>query len=333
MTHSTYETEDFALPLPITQSARQLSQEFARQQPTPAKAAQVQLNTLAVCVVNDYLQLMGIPTHLAASDSWNPIVRLCADVADLELPGIGRLECRPVAPNLPTCAIPPETWEERVGYVVVQIDASLQNAQILGFAPSAAVEQLPLNQLQSPEALMDYLGQLQPVKLAEAIGVMQTTARQTLVNLGQWAQGLFEEGWQTVESLLSPPEFSPAFVFRGVESPEAPVPETTDMIRRAKLIDLGIQAGNQPVALVVELRPEGHQETAVRLQVHPTGSQLHLPSELELAVLDDTGNVFLATQARSADNYIQLQFSGMTGERFSSQVAIGDTRITQEFVI
>lgn len=333
MTYSTHETEEFALPLPITQSTRQFAQEFARQQPTPAKAAQVQLNTLAVCIVNDYLQLMGLSTNLAASDSWNPIVRLCADVADLELPGIGRLECRPIAPNVPTCSIPPETWSERVGYVVVQIDESFQDAQILGFVPSAAVEELPLNQLQSPEALMDYLAELQPVRVSDAIAAVQTAARQTLVNLGQWAQGVFEEGWQTVDSLLNPPEFSPAFVFRGVESPEAPAPETTDTIRRAKLIDLGIQAGNQPVALVVELRPEGNQETAVRLQVHPTGSQLHLPPELQLAVLDDSGNIFLSTQSRDADNYIQLQFSGMSGERFSSQVAIGETQMTQEFVI
>jgi hypothetical protein len=118
-----------------------------------------------------------------------------------------------------------------------------------------------------------------------------------------------------------------------VESPEAAAPELADTIRRAKLIDLGIQAGNQPVALVVELRPETNQETAVRLQVHPTGSQLHLPPDLQLAVLDDSGHIFLSTQSRSADNYIQLQFSGMSGERFSSQVAIGETQITQEFVI
>lgn len=333
MTYSTYETEDFALPLPITQFAHQLAQEFAHQQPTTVKAAQVQRNTLAVCIVNDYLQLMGIPTNLSTSDSWNPIVRLCADVADLELPGIGRLECRPVAPGLPTCAIPPETWEERIGYVVVQIDESLQAAQILGFVPSAAMEELPLNQLRSPEAMMDYLEQLQPVRISDAIAAVHTTARQTLVNLGQWAQGVFDEGWQTVESLLTPPEFSPAFVFRGVESPEAAASETTDTIRRAKLIDLGIQAGNQPVALVVELRPEGNQETAVRLQVHPTGSRLHLPPDLQLSVLDDSGNIFLSTQSRSADNYIQLQFSGTAGERFSSQVAIADTHITQEFVI
>ncbi|MGI0489843.1 DUF1822 family protein [Pantanalinema rosaneae CENA516] len=333
MTYSMYETEDFALPLPITQSARQLAQEFAHQQPTPARATQVELNTLAVCIVNDYLQLMGITTNLLAGDSWNPIVRLCADVADLELPGFGRLECRPIAPGMPTCAIPPETWSDRVGYVVVQIDASLQNGQILGFVPSAAVEELPLNQLQSPEAMLDYLAALQPVAIPATIAEVQTVARQTLINLGEWAQGVFEDGWQTVESLLNPPEFSPAFAFRGVESPETLASDTTDTIRRAKLIDLGIQANNQPVALVVELRPEGNQETAVRLQVHPTGNQLHLPSELQLAVLDDSGNVFLSTQSRSADNYIQLQFSGVAGERFSSQVAIGETQITQEFVI
>jgi hypothetical protein len=96
MTRTTYELEDFALTLPITQAARTTAQQFASNQPTPEKAEQVRLNTLCVWVVNDYLEIMGIPTSLTSSDSWNPVIRLCANIADLELPGVGRLECRPV---------------------------------------------------------------------------------------------------------------------------------------------------------------------------------------------------------------------------------------------
>jgi hypothetical protein len=41
----------------------------------------------------------------------------------------------------------------------------------------------------------------------------------------------------------------------------------------------------------------------------------------------------MEAQARSADNYIQLQFSGMPGEHFSVKVALGDASIIEDFVI
>ncbi|NES86616.1 MAG: DUF1822 family protein, partial [Moorea sp. SIO2B7] len=75
------------LHLPITEEARQTAQKFAQEQPNYQKAAQVRLNTLAIWVVNDYLKLMGITTNLTAGDSWNRLLRMCADVADLEIIG------------------------------------------------------------------------------------------------------------------------------------------------------------------------------------------------------------------------------------------------------
>ncbi|MGV0028497.1 DUF1822 family protein [Phormidesmis priestleyi] len=53
MTFSTH--PEFALPLPIPRSALATARQFANEQPTPQKAAQIQLNTLAVSVVSDYL--------------------------------------------------------------------------------------------------------------------------------------------------------------------------------------------------------------------------------------------------------------------------------------
>ncbi len=64
MSNSTYQLDDFALKLPISQIARITAQQFANQQPNPEKAEQVRLNTLAVWVVNDYLQMMDIATDL-----------------------------------------------------------------------------------------------------------------------------------------------------------------------------------------------------------------------------------------------------------------------------
>ncbi|MBD2522379.1 MULTISPECIES: DUF1822 family protein [unclassified Nostoc] len=322
MNNSTYQLDDFALTLPIPQLARITAQKFANQQPNSEKAEQVRLNTLAVWVVNDYLEMMDIPTNLQASDSWNPIMRLCGNVADLELPSVGRLECRPVHQHQQICSIPPETWEERVGYLVVQFDELLQEARLLGFIASVATETLPLKQLQPLEAFIDHLGELRQSPVS------------SLVNLSQWFTGIFEAGWQTIESLWNLPELRPVYAFRSTETLELNALNQPESItKRAKLIDLGIQILNQPVMLIVEISPEKDQQTSIHLQLHATGNQIYLPPGVHLTVLDSSGAVFLDAQSRKSDNYIQLQFRGEPTEQFSVRVAINDTSITEHFRI
>ncbi len=317
MTHTT----SSALPLPITRRAIALADQFAHRHPAE-KATQVRLNTLAVCVMNDYLQMMGIAADPTTSDSWNPVSQLCADVADLEVLGVGKLECRPLLVNGEAgdiCNVPPEVWEDRIGYVVVQIDEASQEASLLGFV-ERAIGALPLSELRSPEALLDHLDRL----------MHPVTAALTVANLSQWLQNTFEAGWQTVDSLLNPPNL--AYGFRGMETEPQNDLQTSlqGSLRRAKLIDLNIQMPH-PVALVVELTPEDEQ-TAICLQVHPTGTT-YLPPDLRLSVLDEAGEIFLEAQSRGTDNYIQLQFSGQPGEAFRVQVAIADASVVESFVI
>jgi hypothetical protein len=337
MTFTTPELEEFAVAFPIVQAARETADAFASKQPTPEKAEQVRLNTLAVWVMNDYLQMMGVQTNLTGSDSWNPVMRLWSDVADLALPGIGRLECRPVIDTTANCPIPPEVWEDRIGYMVIQFDRVLEEAKILGFTPTANVEALPLTQLQSPEDLFDHLFELQ--QAAQAVSApaalrstLQPVARPaTQVSLSQWFAGVIDAGWQAVDALLAP-QLNPAFEFRtrGLEQSES---NAEGRIQRAKTINLGIQLAEQPVALLVEIQPALSPEINILLQVHPTGDRQFLPPDLFLRVLDESGAVFREAQSRVADNYIQLQLSGQPGEAFSVQVAIGDASVTESFVI
>lgn len=341
MIYSLNNIEDFALPLPITQTARKTAQKFASQQRTPQKAEQVRLNTLAVCVVNDYLQMIGVPTDITAGDSWNPIVRLCANVADLEVTGVGRLECLPLGMQEQSCDIQPEVWSDRIGYVMVQINESLRQVKVLGFAPTAVVRDisptlggasncvsLSVRQLRPIEDLIEHLHpQTQPVAAAASI------ASSKMVNLSQWLENVFETSWQTVEALLNPAASNLAFSFRSDLNAFRDTGALDTSVRRARLIDLGIQLAGYPVALIVEVRPESEQKTNILLQVQPTGSQTYLPPRLQLIVLDESGAIFLEAQARSTDDYIQLEFSGTLGEQFSVKVALGDASITENFVL
>ncbi|MUL35644.1 DUF1822 family protein [Gloeocapsopsis dulcis] len=324
MTENTKQIQGFALPLPITQVAQETAQEFTNEvQGFPDKVEKIKFNTLAVCIVDNYLQMMGINTNITAGDSWNPVLRLCADIADLEVTGVGRLECRWVRLPSVQCDIPPEVWEDRIGYVVVQFEETLREATLLGFTPKA-IAQLPINALQPPEDLLAHLNEL---KLA-------AENRQLVVQLSQWFNRVFETGWQGIETILGPARTNLVFSFR---RSDPLVRETNksreERVQRAKLIDLGMQLAGHAVALIVELRSVSDQKMDILLQVHPTGSQIYLPPQLQLTVLDASEAVFLEAQARKADNYIQLQFSGNPGEKFSVRVALGSDSMIENFMI
>ncbi|MEG4249418.1 DUF1822 family protein [Microcoleus sp. Pol10D4] len=101
---------------------------------------------------------------------------------------------------------------------------------------------------------------------------------------------------------------------------------------RGRMIDLGIKLVGHPVALIVYLSPESNTKWNILLQLRPGGGQTYLPPEVQMIVLD-AGEVFLEARSRSADNWIQLEFTGEPGERFSVKVALGDASIVEDFVI
>ena len=151
--------------VPLTSNALKLAKSFQEQYESPAKARQVYLNTLAVYAVDTYCQCLGIETDLEASDSLNPAMQPLMDVADLEIAGIGKLECRPVLPADENCYIPADTWENRIGYMAVEIDESSREATLFGFYapinPLEMMEQLSCESFQPLEAFLDHLHRLE----------------------------------------------------------------------------------------------------------------------------------------------------------------------------
>ncbi|MDT9187623.1 MAG: DUF1822 family protein [Limnospira sp. PMC 894.15] len=310
MANHTQQIENSALPMLIGINSRRLAQQFAREQPNRQKAEQVYFNTLAICVVRNYLEWMGIATQVNAGDSWNPITRLASDVADLQVTGLGILECRPIRENQQICRIPPEVWGDRIGYVVVEIEDSLKAANILGFMNNIDRPEIPRSQLQPIEALLITLSGLR---------------RQNLVNLSQWCQGIFEETWQDLGAIFSTQNI--AYNFRN--SP----PDSQAEIEKAKLIDLQMQLGSQMVVLLVALTPE-FDTMAVRVRLYPPDGEIYLPHNLRLALLSDQADTLEEVRSRRHDNYIQLpRFSGEIGERFSIQVALENAMIIENFQI
>lgn len=202
MNHNNFSQID-SLPMPITQKARQLAEQFASQQRHPQRHEQVYFNTLAVLAVREYLKIIDIETDLTQCDSWNPVMRLFSNVADLYIQGLGKVECRPVksrpqnqengshnsSAHLPeVCPVPVEARAERIGYIAVEIDEEQKEARLLGFSPTANAGELVLSELHSLDDFLTHLEYLSESK----------------VNLTQWLANVFRPDWQPFETVFEP---------------------------------------------------------------------------------------------------------------------------------
>ncbi len=315
--------DNLTFTVPLSLKAQRLAKEFSQHQSNPQKAKQVYLNTLAVYAVNFYLDALGIETELAASDSWDLVKQTLADIADLQVKDLGKIECIPLLPDATILQVPPEVWDDRIGYVAVQFDPSLREATLLGFLSGVGEkEELPISQLQSLDYLLKHLSQLkqlQPVKVKPQ------------VTLSQWFENIFDGGWETIESIFSGSSAEFAGNFRGGEKRIAKtrtIPQT--LLERGKRLDLKHQ--DEQLALLVGLTPTDLSELDIVVGIYPTGDRTYLPQELQLMLLDEAGIAVMQTEARGSE-YIQFQFRSEPGESFSVKVALGDLIITENFFV
>lgn len=327
--------EEIALPMPLTQSAFAIADRFAAAQPAGSKRDQVRQNTLAVQVVADYLHLMGIATAISDSDSWNAVTQLCSNVADLVIPGVGRLECRPVTDFTADCYIPADVWHDRIGYVVVHLDLDVkQEGLILGYVPAVTQENLPLSQLGTIDDLLTHLFELRTQTQANSTSVQPQVAQQPgRTKLTQWLEVPLEEldrfmesGWQAIEQLLSPAQLAPAYAVR--HDPQDP--DAVTLVTQAKRLDW--QRGDIPVIFMAGVA-ELPEAVRIRIQVFAIEPTSNLPQDLRLQVLDETGHIFLETVSGHHDRGLQLVFEGEKGESFTVQLDWQGETLIEHFEI
>jgi len=145
--------------------------------------------------------------------------------------------------------------------------------------------------------------------------------QETTTKLSQWLQGIIDESWQALDTLLSP-EVNLAFSTRSVEV----------ATKRGKLIDLGIQLSHQTVALIVNITEEAEEKISISIQLHPTGKEKYLPRNIKVTLLSKAENILQEVEARGQDNYIQLKlFKGERGKRFSIQVSLDELSVREKF--
>jgi len=310
------ESSTFTVPLAL--EAHFKAKQRLEQAPNPQKAKQIYLNTLAVYAVNFYMQCLGFETDLEKSDISNPVMQTLMNIADLQVENLGKLECRPILPNSEICHVPPEVWEERIGYVAVQLNDSLKEATLVGFVKKVTRSELPISLFKPIDDLAEYMRQLkqqQPVKKR--------------VQLNQWLNNVFDAGWETVEALFNPSQTQ--LSFRGVLPTIIPVRKNPESeIKRGKLYSL--EQVDEQVALFVKLEPIAYSNMNIWVEVYPGSGKTFLPEDLKLMVLDKDEKAVMQAEARSTRS-IKLKFSGETGESFGIKLALGDVSITENFLI
>jgi hypothetical protein len=315
------------IKIPLIDVAHSLARQFAAEQDNPAKGTQVYLNTLAVYAVHQYLSWLDIETYLSESDSWNTSMRSLMNVADLHVPDYGKVECCPLRPQEKEFLIFPEVWDERRGYLAVQFREDLQEAQLLGFISTAEIaedaERISVAALHPVEALLDSL-----TSIPSVVNTQQSD--RWVIHLTDWLQQTFDNGWQSLESLLaSHQELS----FARGNSYNSQVSRGGDSAKGAKLLDLGLTLGSQSVMLLVAIAPDETRGFSILVQLHPSRG-MHLPPQIKLILQSESGMTLQDIQSRNQDDYIQMrQFWGKVGETFSVQVSLDAVSLTEHFTL
>ena len=372
--------QPMSIPLPLTNRSIALANAAASNYSLPGKSQQIRLNTLAILAMNDFLGLLQVQTDVAQGDSWGKMAALM-DTADLVLPGFGKLECRPVVGPVrwdetsedeaisdearelqppywqnQTAHVPAEVWNDRIGFVMIQIDEENKLAELLGFTATVETEEFPLSQLQPMTALVDRLEALQPATLSVPVlrssfsslkdtltstlagtlaGTLTHTVEPTVTRISDWFHETLEAGWQTVEGLALPP----AFAFRLREPAEGDAPFR---ICRGKVINFDLENSlvrsvPRQVSFIVSIQPSFNNtdpdsvpETQVTVSFYPISPNLTLPL-FHAAIRDDAGVVHYEGDTAAGDEFLEFEFNCGADEQFDVVLSGEDFQVIERF--
>lgn len=343
-------SELLGLSIVVDEAAHNWATQFAQRlsdQPTQAK--QVYLNTLCVCAVYDYLFQMGYEPELSNSDSWSPVMHSVINVADVSIPGIGQIECRAVLPGDEFMTVPPEVWEDRLGYIAVQVGPlplnlevkdltidqlrSLQTAKLLGFIEKVATEKVSLTELQSMKAVQRILEQRSPL-----VPAFLSYLHQPIIQLTQWLQDIYNDGWQSVDDLLSIHHPQAALNFRGSLTKELNAEidvsqEAHDLIRQGKRLNFDSGTAGNQIILLVGFTPSIQKEIDIVVDIYPAYEQSYLPPDLNLMLINQSGEPVIQMKATDNNPHMRLRFSGESGEYFGIKLDMDGKSFTEAFLI
>jgi Protein of unknown function (DUF1822) len=173
--------QDLAVPFPIASSFRHQAKSYTAQYLNQDLHEKIYLNILSVLIANAYFQMLNFSTNL----SCNVTSLLWSEAIELELVGLGKLECQSISIDQEMVELLPEIRGDRIGYLFIEIADSEKEAKIFGFWPVDFVvvdqEEVSIAELKSTDEMIDYLGEL-------------TTRKFTSIR--KWLDNIYEADWE-----------------------------------------------------------------------------------------------------------------------------------------
>lgn len=337
-------------PIMIGTTAKLEAQQLAQTCPT-ARQEQVYYNALARFTVNHYCQCLGIETNIQATEFEDNFRRMLLDIVDIQLPGIGIIQCCPVLPGHQSVRIPAEAWENCVAHVAVEIDLQQHQAVLLGF-----YDRLSSNLMEEQNSEFVALDEFRGMD--EFLDFLATT-RPKLVELKHWWIDVFMAGWSSLEDLLktSAPAHQPVSTlatagayrssnirelrekiedFLGEQSLQASfrhgnASSKTNSISGYKLISFSEDSST--VALVLRAAEKRKDEYDIWIDAISGSQHEYLPQNLKLAILDSAHSELLVACTQYQNRHLQLEFSGSPGDSVILQISLNDLNFEEEIIL
>ncbi|MGD1920837.1 MAG: DUF1822 family protein [Pleurocapsa sp.] len=299
-------TQSKPITILLDNNAHRYAQQFAKEQSNPIKGKQVYLNTLTVYSIHTYLKSLNINSNIANSDCWLTGLRAMFNVADITLSN-GKLECLWLLPGEETTTIPLEIREDRLGYIVVQLEAELKQIELLGFISGDNIkfdtETINISRLQPLETLFYVIA----------------TPKKTPLN--QWLNNIFTSDWQPVETILA-----------GRITRSLTTANSTTAITRGKTIARQINSLEQEIILVIKMMPQSDKTVDLCLQLYPGEGNNNLHAGLSVSILDAANQTCMSAQAKDTDDWMQLEFSCQPKEEFKVEMNLEGVSIVEQFL-
>ena len=165
-----------------------------------------------------------------------------------------------------------------------------------------------------------------PIVNAISNPIVPAIFSETVVNLSQWTNQIFDQAWQAIESVMGvEPELGFGFRKSSVEE--------VQQFRRIKMIRSQSETLDGQVLLMLNLGIEPDGRMGVQISVLPIDRMKPLPSRLQLTMISSAGAIVQSVQSQSEDQYIQLKFfKCVPGTRFGLVITIDDASVTEQFV-
>jgi Protein of unknown function (DUF1822) len=313
------------LTIDLDRIAHATAAKFAAQQRSIAKGRSVYLNTLAVCAVRQYLSATcQVDCDLERGDSWQIGMQIVANVADLMIPNVGKVECVAVLPTATEIQISAELIDERIGYVIVQFSDDLTSVKLRGFIDRVTTTTIAIDssEIHSIDTLLDLVYDRQ------------------INHLQEFLAGILGTGWEPIipQTSATSETVSSAtnreFALRNtINLPERANYDPIGDFTASKVINLRANISSIPLLMMIGLSTQADGRVKVRIRIHAAGGAPMLPADLKLTLQAENGQHLSEIQYPEPMNFIQLQsFQLHPGTQFKIRVALDNSSFTESFI-